>query len=709
MAKNYRHTLTYNEVPKGLTDVSGWNNIEKKYIRHGDYHGVFPIDESGYKFIRIDGAQDNGGYQFILDAFNAEDIRATIDYQRERFNRLKNEWEVDYTGLIKLTPESGFVNNITERWIEAKIIASSKLESFLANDEKNFELDTTTAINGNTITAFSNHPIPCTYPKLDLFIYALTAGNIFDDEFTAYTTNKTVLYRYFGYNPDPNYLGTDKVPENSHPIYTNTGDDTLTVKFTINGSYDTHYTYTPLSTPENAGVINHEFRIQKTDASPQIFRYFDLVDNEDDITVPVTNDYSGTFSDEQTVTIEAGGTLDIYSDFTTSGMDSMRINLLFEITIDQFDITEVYEGAPTTRRLPSNWFPHEVLQRSVQVLTGETDTSKLAYSTVFGRTDAEFQAQGYNGTYSLLGTCGGNVLKSGYFAKTKINFRDWFRTIDRMGSIALWYDKENDRFRVERKEEVYRDEQILDIGVVSGLKIYPSKDAYVSQLLTGSQEKGEYDRLQGVNEYNIQTEHSCDFPVKDKIDLRTIYNTDSVGIALQLRNGVGEEGIKDTKQDTKVYITDFKSDYTARVNSEVGATEGFIGLEDYYNGRYTPRKCLKNQQDWLAGIFYKDTNRGIQFRTNTKDINVKIGGNYEQDELTNLADDGDEVFFYPEIIECESVGSTAIIEQLDTDPHGYVKLTAADDTVYYMYILEARIQAYNRKAFWKGIKANIDR
>jgi hypothetical protein len=708
MAKNYRHTLIYNGVPKVLTDVSGWGDIEKKYIRHGDYHGIFPIDESGFKFLRIDGVKDTGGYQFILDAFNAEDIRAEIEYKRERKDRLINKWVIDYTGVMKLTPESGFVINISERWIEAKIIVTSKLESFFANDEKNFELDTTTAINGNAITAFLNHPIPCTYPKLDLFIYALTASRIYDDEFTAYITNKTVLYRYFGYNPDPNYLGTDKVPENSHPIYTNTGDDTLTVKFILNGSYTTSYTYTPLSTPENSGVIHHDFLIEKTDASPQTFRYFEIVDNEDDITVQTVNEYSGTFSDEQTVTVEAGGTIDIYSDFTTSGMDDMRINLLFEITIDQFDIIEVYEGAPTNRRYPQNWFPHEILQRSIQVLTGETDTSKLAYSVIFGRTDAEFQPQGYNGTYSLLGTCGGNVLKSGYFAKTKINFKDWFRTIDRIGSIAFWYDKDNDRFRVEKKEEVYRDEQILDIGTVSNYKVYPSKEAYVSQQLTGSREKGEYDKLQGVNEYNIQTEHSADFPVKDKIDLRTIYNTDSVGIAYQLRS-VGQDGIKDSEQDIKVYITDFKSDYTARINSEVGSIDGFMGLEDYYNGNLTPRKCLKNQQDWLASMFYKDSNRGIHFRTNTKDINVKIGSNYEQDELTNLADNGDEVFYYPEIIECEGVGSTAMIEQLDSDPHGYVKFTDATGTVDYMYILEARIQAYNRKAFWKGIKANIDR
>lgn len=708
MKPNYRHTLTYNSTPPKVLDSApgGWEEVTRTYKRSDLYHGVFFIDNSPQRFFKVNGNLDEGGYQYIIDAYEAEGIKAVIEYKRERLNTFTDDYEDDFTGLMQLTPKSGFTINITERFIEATIIDSGKIQSFTANDSKNISLDSTTAINGTAITAFVNSPIECSYPKIDIYLYALTTGGT--DLIDRIVTIVESIDTFFSYSATFNYVGDRLGISGSADTYTNTTDEDIVLQFTAEGTYSGQFEYI-VNDVSNFASVNQKLIAEIYDSDDilvETITYWEEADSRSSLPATYQHNYSGSFSDSRDITILAGGKMQFKCVTNTITLQNITMRYNLDTDYDPVNFIEYYEGADTSQEL--TWYPHELAQRAIQIMTGETDTSKLLYAEIFGRTDSEFQTYLVNGALSRIGSIGGRVLRRIKNSTTIINFRDWFKSIDMIGNIALYYEKTNDRFIIVEKESVYKDTEILDIGTVSNLSKTLDKKYYYSQLLTGMREKGEYEKIQGILEEHISSEHSISMPVNDKLDLRTPYNLDPIGIELQRRSKTGEDGLKDTKQDEKVFLTEFDETDVAITNEDIGGFDGYIGIEERYNGNYTVRKNILKQGNWLSSIFFKEpSTSGIKFETNTKDLNISYNGTFEQDFI--LKTELGTPLYYPEIYEFESTANYETITQLNADPHGYIKFNDENGDIYYGYILLAEIKEYKGKAKYKLLRANINR
>jgi hypothetical protein len=676
-------------------------DLTRSYDRDSNYHGIFRMYTGSQRFINEGGEiLDKGGYWFLKNIWERDRIKGRVKVERKKINRFKNTYDNDLVAVVDFIPEAGFFIDYTEQTIDLTLIDSSKLQKFAANDEKNINLLSLNSIDNITVPDFANSPKIANLIPFDVLLQCNTSGTM-ERRATDQTTN-IVLTNNYVRNFTLNELG-ERYFETGEKIY----------EKTFNIKYD--WTITGTGTPIAGfmgGIVDYRIIGEHRDSSNFLklkieyhqgtidFEGFDAQTKSDNGSVDTTD----------TLTFNDGDFMNIYIELDINNMSNITVTCDADATVEDYTIIETYESISETET--ECFLTHELAQRAIQILTSETDTAKLLESSIFGRTDSEFQTYLSDGDLAYLGTSYGFKVRNFPDSSITLNFKDWFKSIDRMANIALWFDKVNDRFRIEEKEQVYKDELILDLGTVSEFKIRPWKEGYFTQLLTGTREKGDYEEIQGAQEYNIQSEHSSDFPVKDKLVLRVPYNIDSLSIELCRRSQYKTTGSTDTKHDNKVLIFDLDSNLETIQNGT--GYSGFLKIEDRYNGKYTPKKCLSYNGNWIAGIFEVEPTGKVVFRNNTKDINITSPfpfgseqGDVSQDD-TGLGYNGAPLF-YPVIYECKFTIDKQGIDAIETDPHGYFKFNSADGEIFYGYLRTLQIKDFTGEAEATLIKANINR
>jgi len=708
--RNYEYILTNlntSDVKTLKAAPADWNKLERNYDRSKFYHGIFRMYTGSMRFTNVGGEiLDKGGYWWLLDIYNTDKIKGRVKIERKKLNYITKAYDDDLVGIIDFTSENGFKINKTEKFIEAKFIDSSKLQIFAANDSKNISLSSETAINGNAITPFANSPKDIVLPDISLYLEGKTNG-IHTGTYSNLTTPQSITVPY-SREITIREMG-DRLIETGDRIYNNTIG--TFVNMTVNLQMDYHFawTYTPLVSGNNLARWTSRILIDVYDefgGRQDIIVYATDTQQIQDAVLqpPQPLVFEGSIDSSNDIVVPVDGYVLFVCELVVTTADDMSLSATVDNTVQNNQYIEVY---PSSSVDVDAWLPLELTSRVLQVITGETDTSKLIYSDKFGRTDSEFQSYPLDGDLAYLATTNGRTIRKYPDTNIVLNFRDWFKTIDNMDNIALWHDKQNDRFRIEEKEKVYKDELIVDFGVVSNVKITPGK--YSSELLTGTREKGDYEQQQGALEYNIQSEHSIDLPIKTNLDLRTPYNTDTLTAEYAKRNPYIDTASTDTKQDDKVII--LETDNTLEVIQNGEDYTGFTGVDERYNGNRTPRKCVINNGNWIKGLLITD--EVIKFENNSKDINIT----YPNPTDTGTINETDSIvkaelateLFYPETFEFDFQITQDQIQQIENDPHGYFRAELDDNEVEYMYALTLKINDYENKGSGTFVKANINR
>ena len=205
-----------------------------------------------------------------------------------------------------------------------------------------------------------------------------------------------------------------------------------------------------------------------------------------------------------------------------------------------------------------------------------------------------------------------------------------------------------------------------------------------------------------------------DFPIDSQLNLRSNYNTDTVGIEFQRRRATGSDGTKDARQDDLTFLVACNSSDEVKQNGS--DYTGFRGIEDYYNGELTPRKCIINNLNWLGNSMqWGSDDVDIIFRNNTKKINInypsdlEISFKNEQDKINASLSSVVKPLFYPEIIKCDFTINQTEIKTLESDMHVYVTFNSEDGVNYSCYILNLEINDFEGKGTGEFIIANTGR
>ena len=272
--------------------------------------------------------------------------------------------------------------------------------------------------------------------------------------------------------------------------------------------------------------------------------------------------------------------------------------------------------------------------------------------------------------------------------------------------MALVFDRANDRFKIVKREDVYQNIQILNLGDVSELSVKPYDKGYYKELITGYP-KQTFEKFQGVNDVNLSSSHYIDMPVKSKKNIQSPYKTSSIAIELLRRSPFSFDASKDTKDDNSLFVIELDS---SRITVQ-GASDlsGFLGISQYYNWTITPRENIIRHGQFIQQGLFKHPTQDIdkvsyQKETNAYYLNQNgdIVGEFDNIKTTELST----LKVYPEIYVFKSSWNITIITQLNSNPHGYITFVYKGVT-FKGFVLEVSGNPYTKKASYTLLKANL--
>ncbi len=733
--RNYEYTLNY--VDLGFSETLsknpiGWDDLGLTYERNEFYNSVLRTFTLSLRFTKLPGA----GGENIEESYNTAGVSANVEINIKEVDPQTGAYESFYVGILDFNPERF---SIKKDWVEVGIIDADKLNKFISRDQINYDINSLISSDDVSITPFANTPREIQLKKIDIYRLLESSGNMQDNFYFSVTEN-----------PVGNPSGTWYQPGDD-PVYIKYYADDVTINelgSSFKSTNGSAYSERSIEVYENEqdGIVNIEidnaatsnkFVIEVNRFLPDTFEseiFFELVveiyDSDDvEIFSTIVDSYSHVVDkdagrlnpytedivlDLSPITgniypLSSGDKLRIATKVYTNDISEWQDSNSIEITEVQtdmiLDFTE--ESLGEADSFADSYFPYEAFTRLIQLATSETDTDKLLYSEILGRTDSEFQTYSQDGSASLDAIISAWNIRRFPNKAFNVNIRDLFQTFNSIYSLGLGYDRVNDRFYISPLGTFYDSSYLMfDLGEVDDLVIRPYKEGYFNEINSGYDEKGDYEDLSGVKEYNLVSEHSETPPIKSTLNSRGVYNADSVGIETTRRKQYSESASEDTKNDDKIYIVRTDGTYSLQAGSGVS---GFKGIEQYYNIALTPRENLIRNSGLIKPSLYLH-DLVVKFVKAQKDINISYT-NQNGNSVNEFDDlDGTDLLnpslFIPETYEFKSKISPELVAILNSNPHGYFTFTF-DGNSYQGYLLSLDSGYYDRKANYKLVAKEL--
>lgn len=670
--QKYKYILTFNGNSETLTvNPAGWDKIGLSRVRSKVYHSVSRSLTLSLRFANVAG----GGYQFIRNAYNSAGIYANIEVIIKKRNHNTNGYDLFYEGKLDLNPGRF---TISRNYIECSIIDSQKLQRLFARDEINFNLFSLISADNVNITPFVND-YQVNLTPIDIVL----EGQYTCNSYANFPLTTGTQYTYFNNKTDiVNQIGDRVTIDGSERVYVNNTSLNIDLDVTLNSSVEwTGY----------AALIQAQTQIN-------LYDQFDvLVSSQVHENLVSLTDFSLISSKNLTYS---------YVDVTPGSYIILRtiisgVDWVFNQK-DDYTITfkEQYDGYNETST--KCLFPHEAFSRLIQLTTSETDTTKLFYSEIMGRTDSEFVQYNSNGSIAYDAIFSGLLCRNFPNATLTVSLIDLFKTFDSIYNLGFGYDYVNDRFYIAEKAAFFDSDYFMfDLGEVADLQISPLDDGYFSKLIAGFDNTGEYEDLQGAYEFNNKREYLLPAPVETEKNIQSKYRTDSVGIEVTRKKQYKETSSEDTKEDNNIFIV--KTDGVEPIIVE--DVTGFNGCENYYNLDISPRQNVVRWGNALMPSMYKN-NGIIQQTKSDKLFELHINGIDENSDISQseLASP----LFIPELYSFEASLTDEQIEILIENPHGFITFSYLGEN-FEGFVDEITVEDKNNKATFKLIaKAESD-
>jgi len=711
----YYIILTNLKTSASKTDVriSNWQGITERLFRSVDYGAINLNQTLPINFPRIGSlATDKGGYYFIDSAKNADGVKAQVQIEIKRLDGDTNSYVDSFIGMLDFRPSAGY--NKQDEIIECKVIDSSKFSKFSSRDEIDYNVFSLVSSDSITMQDFTNPYTEATYKPVDIYAKCVSSGGLEGTRGAASIFTAALRWDYEGVT-SINEIG-DRVKISTTPsnntVYINETDIDVEITgvsvqgrakffFIVSSFTGTKWDAELLiiSKSDIIGRINTQTIATFTGTSAGLINVdedfdFDLIPLVPDV-LPPGEEYKFFFQFNLTVTL---------------GLADLTVVITNEFDIYNYTFYEKTSGWPENQI--RGLYSHEVMSRLIQLITSETDTSKLIYSTLLGRPNSEFQTYVGNGTLGLEFFTNGAQLRQLVNRALNINFKDAFKSLNAITPIGCWYDKTNDYFVIERIDNFYLSEYYtFNLGQVRDIKTTDFKELYFNTILTGYP-KTEYEEFNGVNEVNTETEHEISIEEKTKYDIRSPYYGDTKGQEFARRRNVSVAASKDTKYDNNVYITSLNIS-NETIQGGLSDLAGYAGVEQDYNLTKTPRQNLQRHFKIIQSPLYKAPSDIFSFRKSAKDTNIT----YTDPETLTLVNELNNLSQYaitnniidPELDEFEGIINEDIANEITENPHKIIKYLDREGNRKYGYIWEVEFNRYTKEATYRLIKVNENR
>ena len=412
-------------------------------------------------------------------------------------------------------------------------------------------------------------------------------------------------------------------------------------------------------------------------------------------------------------TFTALSTLKFYTDFQ-GAFNGVTDTIVPNFTIEP-TLVQVYLVTPgranTTIQTP---MLHEMGARLLQILTGNADALK---STVLGRTDSGPRTYASDGAYSLNTVANGRILRGNLIQNYPIttSFADYFRSLDALFNLGLWFDVANDEFVIEDKTEFYKNTKIIDLENVKDLQVKVSQEDYFNDISCGYAEELDYEEINGSQGFNVPAAYANEVRALDgTLEIKSIFRADDYGIELARKNGVDLLESEDSRYDDKNFIITGQRDtpsgfITLQGFDDFTVITGVYAPDTRLNLNITPKRNLLRNENRL-NIPQFITNNDTQYAAKQFELALSTQKSGEPAAISEVEDVvyTEEPLYYPEVYEFTAPLEFSTILQLHSDPHGYVEFTYEGNT-YQGFILQVSSEPYNREGNWVLIKRNPNR
>ncbi len=697
--KNFKYILTHSSGNLTVEyNPLDWDKFNILFKRSERYHSILrsQIVDSEFPF---------DGKAYIDTIYETYGIDTEIGCEIQYLNKQTGAYVSLLTGLIDLSEWTALRDTTS-----VKIIDSSVLASFAARDEMEIALNRTEDIDGGTLSVYDYlEGVYVEGVNIEEKAQWIDATN----EIPITTMQNAPFNIYRGITADDydfNTIGSDAVLPAvnlitaSGVLYTNNTGATQTVRFRVKTSVSGDVTVVA----SNSWAWGFQAWTGKNGATNPINASASGSSND---FRGISETYDSGYIEE---TLADGETLEMYHRWfgTATGGDTITPD--FVIAPIHVEVYTVEQGEGMTR--VSMPMVHELGAKLLEIMTGVADPLN---APLLGRTDSEPRTYGSDGDHSLEGVASGLMLRRFPFddKPLKTTFADYFKTLDALFNLGLWYDASEGEFVIAAKEDFYKVNKIITLGEVQDLEKSVAADHYFNEILAGYPEVN-YEETNGQSVPNVPVTFANDGKmIKNTLDLRSPYRGDDYGIELSRKQDYSTTAGEDTRYDSDNFIIQCRrpsvSIYTAQGYDTFVPVTGITGIyapSTRLNLDISPKRNLLRHANQLS-IPAFISNSDVQFMQSQFELNLTTtkSGDPAVAERDDIAySDLEEPLYYPEIYNFTAELTMEIILQLFSDPHGYVEFDYLGVT-YSGYILEVSSEPFNRVGNWTLIKRNPNR
>lgn len=665
------------EVYKVKDNPTGITTFGLILDRHKELHGISETASLKLSFAKKEGS----GGDFILDAYTTSAIRANVLCTIYKKNPETADFDIRYDYEVMF--EAGSYND-SELFIDVTLKQVGILQTVMSRLETNVDITKNTAIDGQTVTDTTSVNLPI--PEVNVYLYGDSEnGDIsIEDQVYSGTGTDNVYFTGGTEGTDLTFGRINFHDPTDGKIYINDTDEAKDIKFS------TAFTYNLEGTKYNNDSLRLEIRYYTYQANGTLITEYLLKQ----FLVPSDGAFNQTeyidfVSDYISIPIDGYAVFKAIVVYVATGstiINTARITDTIENRID-----ERSNSIGVTNALCYSY--PEAMLKAFRLVVGVDDCF-----------DNNFTLPGILWCYLTSGWKLRNYRDKGI----TLNIKELFLSGDFLEAIGIGYNASTNKFFAANYEYFYKDELMVDFGVVDNFEIYPSEH-YYGEIMSGSTQDGKYEADQGVREFNIQATHGTTFKVTTKIDLRCPYVIDSLNIEYTRREQQATSGVKDTEHDDSIFL--FNSNGT-EVFVDNYQPEGFTEVSEYMNLRYNYNETLRRLGGRLAGMFRRDSGEFISFRSNKKDLDItyvnsldgriNLNDNISQDSLSDA-------MFFPEVQTFEPIVTVEQVDAIRANPYGYYKCEDILGNIHFGYLDNFTLEDYKNKAKVKGLTANINR
>jgi len=573
-----RYYLSNENVGRVLlgTPPIGWDEDNKELVRSTEHWAVFTQLSNSLEFIK-DGAE------FITGIYEAYGTESEITLERFILVGLEG-YELDYIGQLDLKTYSIENDKVSVEFLTGGL--QSLIESQF--NEK-FEINRTTDINGNEISELELKRVFWEGRKILLQTYYETA----DDAILgpgALIANET----YFSILNFPMTITAKSDQEFESVPNVIIFPDTPSANDFLNGLSVFIY---PQRTRSIDVTISFESQITEWDSFPSgqnwtvapfIFRYkFNETTQEWEYfsrsqfsgDVVYTLDSNGYGSPNPPIDYNATGTQNyefVEGDAYVMGwcvvsplLDTTQVGVALINPNVQVKFSEDSE-------FPASEFnairTHDLGNRLMEILTGQKNLFK---SQFFGKqTDGYFFDSEFEKTLITSGEFirqipeTFDVFTESQPAKLTTTLKDLFG-LNNYFNLG-WGVERNGNFEqlvIENKEYFFQDQVFLELGEVTNFKITAANELLYKSLSLGNDKAGDYEEVQGRNEFNVLNTFTTPLKTADEeYDVTGKIRADLTGAELARRKQFSNSPNEDTQYDKENFIISVKNTTDALIN-----------------------------------------------------------------------------------------------------------------------------------------------